>query len=376
MLVSCSLKRNDLDLYLSKPASGDLLPLRPLPLSFHPVLRSRRTPQAPRLRTSRRILPAAALILTCVCSPALHAQFPSTVPAAPPPRPRHGEPTTAPPPSPPPSPSSTPPISAPTSLPDAPGESSSQTVSVVQAASTAFAQTGDPRPRLNANSTAFLLPDTHLNPYQRLAAKRARILNPYQRFLDTNLRIPMTPGDKAFMAATDVVDPGNLITATLGSAIYVATNPESAYGPGMPGFGRNLGYTLAQDTIAESIATFAIPSLVHQDPRYYRMPGAPIRRRLLHALSHTVVTYADDGSRMPNYATLITYPVTGVLSNLYVPNLQTDSRSTTARILVGLASDPVESLVGEFLPDLGKHVHIRILFFQQIVNNVSAQPSL
>ena len=78
---------------------------------------------------------------------------------------------------------------------------------------------------------------------------------------------------------------------------------------------------------------------------------------------------------MPNYAILGTYPISAVISNLYVPGLHTDPRSTAARVAVGLASDPADALINEFLPDVAKRVHIRIVFFQQILNNISAAPT-
>jgi hypothetical protein len=101
------------------------------------------------------------------------------------------------------------------------------------------------------------------------------------------------------------------------------------------------------------------------------MPGRPVGRRLVHAIAHTVVAEHDDGRPMLNVATLATYPISAELSNLYVPGVQTDMRSTAKRVAIGLASDPVGNIVAEFLPDVAKHVHIHVLFFQEILNQVA-----
>ena len=80
----------------------------------------------------------------------------------------------------------------------------------------------------------------------------------------------MTSEQKLFIASSDVIDPFNLITLVGSSAYFVATTAHSAYGPGLPGFGRNVGYSLAQDVTGEFFGAYAIPSLVHQDPRCRR----------------------------------------------------------------------------------------------------------
>lgn len=208
--------------------------------------------------------------------------------------------------------------------------------------------------------------------YARIRDRRGLLFS-NQRFLDSEVSIPMTSREKAFIAATDVSDPVNLAVIAASSAIYTASNAHSAYGPGFKGFGRNYGYSLSQDATGEFFGTWLIPSVAHQDPRYHRMPGAPVGRRILHALSHTIVTEHDDGSPMPNYATLLTYPIAAEIANLYVPGLHTSPSATAKRVVIGYASDPSDALIGEFLPDVARRIHIRVTFFQQIINDFSTE---
>jgi hypothetical protein len=201
------------------------------------------------------------------------------------------------------------------------------------------------------------------------------LLNPYARFLDTTMPIPMTPGQKGMLAIHDVLDPFNFLTIIGSSAITIAADSDTAYGPGFGGFAELTGVTLLQDVTGEFFGTFAIPSIVHEDPHYHRMPNARFPRRLLHSISRTVIAQHDDGSTMPNYATLLTYPIGAELDNLYVPGIHTDGRSTTLRILTAYALDPVSNIVTEFLPDVAKRIHIRIIFVQQILNQIAATPA-
>ena len=74
---------------------------------------------------------------------------------------------------------------------------------------------------------------------------------------------------------------------------------------------------------------------------------------------------------MPNYGTLLTYPISAEISNLYVPGVHSDGPSTVARIVTGLATDPANNLLTEFLPDVARRIHVRIIFVQRIINNVA-----
>ncbi len=182
---------------------------------------------------------------------------------------------------------------------------------------------------------------------------------------------PLTSEQKGIITYREVIDPFNLLTVALFAGVSVAANSHSWYGPGMLGWGRLSGYGLAEDIQGEFVESYAIPSLVREDPRYHRMPKASRRRRIAHALIHTFVTQHDDGSLMPNYAMLIGVPFAAEISNLYVPEIGTNAPDTAKRILVGFGTEPVGPLLAEFLPDFASHFHVHIIFAQQILNKLA-----
>ena len=192
--------------------------------------------------------------------------------------------------------------------------------------------------------------------------------NPIQPIVTSVQVHPLSSKEKGWLAIRDFLDPFNFITIAGYSAVAVGTNPHTAYGPGVAGFARLTGYGLAEDAQGEFLQTYAIASLAREDPRYHRMPSRSFKRRLWHAVEHTYVSQHDDGRPMPNYATLLTYPISAELSNLYVPGIQTDAASTGRRIGIGIATDPAGAIVAEFLPDVAKRIHIHILFVQEILN--------
>jgi hypothetical protein len=181
---------------------------------------------------------------------------------------------------------------------------------------------------------------------------------------------------KLELAGTNFIDPFNLATIGLSSGISIAANSHSAYGPGMTGFGKNFGVGLAGDVTGEFFGVFAIPSIARQDPRYHRMPQGTVRQRIWHAVSRTLIGQSDHGSSMPNYSTLLTYPIANEMANLYAPGIQRDIKSTGKRVAIGYATDPVGNIIAEFLPDLASRIHVRSVFFQQILNKIATDPNM
>ncbi|MFP5211319.1 MAG: hypothetical protein ACLGRW_18705 [Acidobacteriota bacterium] len=197
------------------------------------------------------------------------------------------------------------------------------------------------------------------------------IVNWYARFLDGPHVKPLTPKEKAWLATRNLGDPFNAITILGQSGIAVASDPSSPYGPGMPGFGRNVGVSYAEDATGEFFGTFLIPSIARQDPHYHRMPDASIKRRIAHAIFQVAWTQGDNGKQMVNYADLVGFAIDDEIANLYVPGEQTNLPSTAARYATGLATAPIDNFVTEFLPDIARHIHMRIVLVQRIINQVA-----
>jgi hypothetical protein len=261
--------------------------------------------------------------------------------------------------------------STPTELPDAPDPAQAQQEDVVAVAEASFKASGDGAHSCGVFSAMKVV---YVDPshYGQVPKPCTELIYPYQRFLTSNIVIPMTWQQKGYLALHDLADPVNFGTILGISAITVGTDPHSAYGPGLKGFAKSVGVSYTQDATGQFFGAFAIPVIAHQDPRYFRMPRAPFGKRLVYSISRTVVSRSDSGQSMPNYATLLNYPIGAELSNFYVPGISTNGASTVARIFTGYALDPVNNLINEFLPDVASHVHIRIIIVQRILNNVAS----
>jgi hypothetical protein len=182
---------------------------------------------------------------------------------------------------------------------------------------------------------------------------------------------PLSPKDKLRLAASDVADPFNLITIAGTAAITIGINPHTDYGPGLKGWAKNSGTLLTEDMSGAFFVTFLVPSLTGQDPRYHRMPNASIPRRIVNAIVQPVWSQSDQGKHMPNYGDLIGIPATITLANVYVPGRQQGVGPTAESSAIAIGSAPIGNFVSEFLPDVARHVSIRIVFIQKIINQIA-----
>jgi hypothetical protein len=263
------------------------------------------------------------------------------------------------------------PDSTSTELPDAPDPAQARQENVVTVAKASFKTTGDGVRPCNVFRAVKVI---YFNPnrYDQAPKPCTELIYPYQRFLNSDVVIPMTWQQKGYLALHDLTDPANFGTILGISAITVGADSHSAYGPGLKGFGKTVGVSLLQDATAQFFGAFAIPVIAHQDPRYFRMAHAPVTKRILYSVSRTVISRSDSGHSMPNYATLFSYPIEAELDNFYVPGIHPDASSTATRILTGYGLDPVNNLLNEFLPDVASRIHVRVIFVQRILNNVAS----
>lgn len=292
------------------------------------------------------VLPALLLVmhLPMLCVPAGAQSMPSTPDA---PQPRIQSDTAQ--------PTEKPPKAAP--------ESPCKTKNEDKAAKEGASATDSPNPQQDSSEKQEPCP-THVP-----------IIDWYARFLSGPQVKPLTPKEKGRLAVRNLIDPFNAITIAGNSAIYVGADSHSAYGPGMTGFGKNVGISYAQDGIGEFFGTFLIPSIARQDPHYHRMPEGSVPRRILHAIDQVVWTQGDNGKGMLNYANLVGFAIDAQIANFYVPGVQSNAGATTSRYLIGLGTAPADNFITEFLPDVARHIHFRIVIVQRIIDQVARTES-
>jgi hypothetical protein len=205
----------------------------------------------------------------------------------------------------------------------------------------------------------------------KVCVTHASAINWYARFVTGPDVMPFSPVQKLRLAADNLTDPFNLITITGEAAISVASNSHTAYGPGFPGWGRDVGVSFTQDMTSQFFGTFVIPSITHTDPHYHRRPDLTIPHRIFHCVYQIFWQRADNGKRTLNYSQIFTPMVDMSLANLYVPGQQTRFSADAERYGVDLATAPIDNFITEFVPSIAAHIHTHVVFVQRIVDQVA-----
>jgi len=200
--------------------------------------------------------------------------------------------------------------------------------------------------------------------------------SPFARYLKSPDAIPLSAQANLHSAIKGIVDPFNLLTIAGDAAISVASDSHSSYGPGFDGFAKYAGVSLTEDMTGEFFGTFLFPSIFHQDPHYHRVPYLPVGRRILHAFSQVVWAQSYTGRPMFNYGNILGGVATAAVSNTFVPGPGRQGVSATAqRLAIAFAISPSSNLIAEFLPDVSRHINLRVVIFQRILNSVTLEES-
>ena len=107
------------------------------------------------------------------------------------------------------------------------------------------------------------------------------------------------------------------------------------------------------------IGNAILPSLLHQDPRYFYQGTGTKKSRALHAILAAFVCKGDNGASQPNYSTWGGSLIASSISTTYYPNSNRGPGHVFRTFGVGMSLHVVSSLAQEFILDKftskGKH---------------------
>jgi len=136
------------------------------------------------------------------------------------------------------------------------------------------------------------------------------------------------------------------------------TDDWPAYGQGMEGYGKRYGALLANHEAGSFFENFLFPTLLRQDPRYFRMGnGHSLFARVPYAASRVLVTQSDSGRHTFNSSLLLGLLFVDSLTNAYYPRPQRGLGETMSRFGGGVLSSAETNLLREFMPDMMRIFH-------------------
>ena len=161
--------------------------------------------------------------------------------------------------------------------------------------------------------------------------------------------VPLTPKLKYRLAFKVMSDPVTFLgSAFLAGIDQAADTPD--FQQGWKGYGQRWGAHYANGFTDIMIGGAVLPTLLHQDPRYFYMgPEHSNKERFLHALQNPFVCKGDNGHYQPNYSSLGGYLASGAIANTYYPDANRGVGLVFSTFGTDVAADMANGLIQEFV---------------------------
>jgi len=159
---------------------------------------------------------------------------------------------------------------------------------------------------------------------------------------------PLTPKLKFQLAMKISTDPITALGVGIVAGIRQAADSPD-FQQGAKGYGQRYGVTAANSFTGIMIGGAILPSLLHQDPRYFYQGTGTKTSRIFHALSYPFICPGDNGHLQPNYSSLGGDLIAAGISNAYYPQSNRGASLVLGNFAIGIAEHALTGFAQEFL---------------------------
>jgi len=170
---------------------------------------------------------------------------------------------------------------------------------------------------------------------------------------------PLTAKMKFRLAYKSLTNPYFFGRTAAWAGVQQARDNPSEWQQGAKGYGKRLGAGFADGITGGLISNAILPSLLHQDPRYFYQGTGTKKSRALHAMWAPFVCKGDNGAWQPNYSQLGGSLISYSISTAYYPQSNRSAGHVFQTFGIDMGLHVVGSLAQEFILDKftsrGKH---------------------
>jgi Carboxypeptidase regulatory-like domain len=163
---------------------------------------------------------------------------------------------------------------------------------------------------------------------------------------------PLTARMKFHLAYKNLTNPFFFGRTAAWAGIQQARDDPSEWHQGAKGYSKRLGAGFADAVTGDLISNAILPSLLHQDPRYFYQGSGTTKSRSLHAMWAPVVCKGDNGKWQPNYSQIGGSLIGYSIATAYYPGSNRTAGHVFQTFGIDMGLHVVGSLAQEFL--LGK----------------------
>jgi hypothetical protein len=164
---------------------------------------------------------------------------------------------------------------------------------------------------------------------------------------------PLSARQKFEIAREDSFDRGTVVLAALFAADAQISNDNPSFGQGMKGYARNFGTSYADFVIGNYMSEAIFPTLLHQDPRYFRRRIGSKWSRLGYSMGQIFWTHTDSDQTQFNYSEILGNSTAVAISEAYYPDNRT-AANAAQKLGVQIAIDMASNVLKEFWPDVSR----------------------
>ena len=168
---------------------------------------------------------------------------------------------------------------------------------------------------------------------------------------DTQLP-PQSVKEKFKSTAQQSFDYSSILFSAILAGVNQADNSSPEFHQGAAGYGRYFWHSYADQTDENFWVQAILPSVTHEDSRYYTLGHGGIPRRALYAFDRTLITRSDRGGNTFNFSEIVGAGAASGISTAYYPRQEKDWTKTGQRWLQNVIIDGGTYMFQEFWPDI------------------------
>jgi hypothetical protein len=164
---------------------------------------------------------------------------------------------------------------------------------------------------------------------------------------------PITPKEKFKIAGMDSFDRGTVALAAAFAGEGQLSNPNRSFGQGIKGYAKYFGAAYGDFLIGNFMTEGMYPTVLHQDPRYFRRGTGSGWSRLGYAVGQIFWTHRDSGGGQFNFSEIAGNSTAVAISNAYYPDNRT-AANAFSKLGIQLSVDAASNVLKEFWPDIDR----------------------
>jgi hypothetical protein len=207
------------------------------------------------------------------------------------------------------------------------------------------------------NSPAPAVETVRIPPVQAPEDKRIFGVLPNNRTTENSIPFHQITGkQKMTIAYKDSFDWPVYPTSALFATLYQLENQNPSFGQGMSGWAKRFGTAYGDQMIGNMMTEGIVPSVFHQDPRYFRLGEGSGKSRVWYAFTRIVVARMDSGRNTFNFSEWGGNAAAAAISNAYYPDTR-NWNDNLQKLLIACATDAFSNVLKEFWPDVKRKLH-------------------